>query len=51
MPSSLCGCFWACCGTATPCIKCIARCIQNVETTNNLPISTNPPTIPEMDRN
>lgn len=42
MPASFCGCCWACCGIATPCMKCVVGCVQNVEHTNNK-IAIQPP--------
>lgn len=34
MPSTLCGCLWACCGTATPCVKCVYNKVKKVESDN-----------------
>jgi len=50
MPFSLCGCFWACCGTCTPCVKGVYKCVISVEENNGKQLAVVPPIKNEMTR-
>jgi hypothetical protein len=49
LPWTLCGCFWACCGLATPCARCTLQCVikQDEKNKKRTPVIDSKPVVQE----